>query len=211
MIALMMPVLVCCTGPKQLSYLQNLSADELLSAAAVETYRLFPGDQLTVRVSSFDLSAVAAFNVQNGELADIPYIVDAEGYIHLPAVGSVLAAGRTIAEVEVDLQAQFAQFAKGAVVRVEFVSGSVSVLGEVNRPVRIGWPSKGLTLLDALTDAGDLRPNASRVVLVLRRQAGGTRTIQVDLRDKSCLTSPAWQLLPGDVVYVQPRLGRRVY
>ena len=211
LIGLMMPVLVCCTGPKELSYLQNLGADEVLSQSAVEEYQLRAGDQLTVRVSSFDYSAVAPFNIQNAEGGDIPYIIDEKGFMRLPALGAIEAEGKSLAALEAILQTQFAQLAKGAVVRVELVGASVSVLGEVNRPVRVHWPCKGLTLMEALTDAGDLRANASRVVMVLRREGNETRTLRVDLRDKSCLMSPAWRLLPGDVVYVQPRRGRRTY
>jgi capsular polysaccharide biosynthesis protein len=64
---------------------------------------------------------------------------------------------------------------------------------------------------EAITDAGDLRPNASRIVTVLRKQKDGTQTFTVDLTKKESLTSPAWQLLPGDVVYVAPRRCRLIY
>ncbi len=200
-----------CTGPKQLAYLQDLQGEESLPAPAVSPYRLQAGDQLTVRVSSFDRSAVSPFNVQNGALTDIPYIIDDAGNISLPGLGVVPAAGTTVSELTERLQDDLSQMAKGAVVRVELVSAFVSVLGEVNAPTRIRLCPPGLTLAEALTDAGDLRPNASRIVVVLRRTADGTCTFRLDLTKKETLSSPAWQLQPGDIIYVAPRRGRRLY
>ena len=200
-----------CAGPKQLSYMQDLQDGETIAQAQIPAYRLQTGDQLTIRVSSFDHSAVAPFNVQNAQLADIPYIINEAGYLACPGLGTMQVAGKTVAEVTELLQERVAQLAKGAIVRVELISAFVSVLGEVQHPARIRWPQQGLTLPEALTDAGDLRANASRKIIVLRKQPDGTKSIVVDLTKKDCISSPAWQLQPGDVVYVAPRRGRLIY
>ena len=210
-IALVMPLLLCCAGPKQLSYLQNLPSGDETVCAQAEPYRLQAGDQLTIRVSSFDGSAVAPFNVQNGDLNDIPYIVDKQGNILFPGLNEVAVAGKTVSELSGQMQRELSRLAKGAVVRVQLVSGIVTVSGEVNHPARLHWDEPGMNLIEALTAAGDLRSNASREVLVLRRTGNEMRTYRVDLRDKACLTSPVWQLQPGDIVYVQPRRGRLIY
>jgi len=202
---------VACAGPKQLAYWQDLQNGDLLAAAPMPAYQLQPGDQLTIRVSSFDHSAVAPFNVQNAQLADIPYIIDDAGRLAFPGLGAIPAEGKTIDELTALLQDHISTMAKGAVVRVELVSAFVTVIGEVQAPTRIKLCPPGLTLAEALTDAGDLRPNASRIVTVLRKQKDGTHTFTVDLTKKESLSSPAWQLLPGDVVYVAPRRGRLIY
>ena len=200
-----------CAGPKQLAYWQDLQNGETLSAAPLPAYLLQPGDQLTIRVSSFDHSAVAPFNIQDAQLRDIPYIINDAGLLAFPGIGTIPAEGKTIAEITTLLQDHIATMAKGAVVRVELVSAFVTVIGEVKAPTRIKLCPPGLTLAEAITDAGDLRPNASRIVTVLRKQKDGTQTFTVDLTKKESLTSPAWQLLPGDVVYVAPRRGRLIY
>lgn len=202
---------VACAGPKQLAYWQDLQDGDQLAAAPVSAYILQPGDQLTIRVSSFDRSAVEPFNVQNAALLDIPYIIDEAGLLAFPGLGTISADGKTIAELTTLLQNHIASMAKGAVVRVELVSAFVTVIGEVEVPTRIKLCPPGLTLAEALTDAGDLRPNASRKVIVLRKQKDSTQTFTVDLTKKESLTSPAWNLLPGDIVYVAPRRGRLIY
>ena len=204
-------VFIACAGPKQLRYMQDLQDGESLAQTPVTAYQLQAGDQLTIRVSSFDHSAVAPFNVQNAALADIPYILDEKGCLSFPGLGTVPVAGKTVSELTALLQERVSQMAKGAIVRVELVSAFVSVIGEVRTPTRIHWFAPGLTIPEALADAGDLRPNASRQITVLRKQAGGIQTIVVDLKKKDCMSSPAWQLLPGDVVYVAPRRGRLIY
>ena len=204
-------VFAACAGPKQLAYWQDLQNGEQLPAAPEPTYLLQPGDQLTIRVSSFDHSAVAPFNVQNAQLIDIPYIIDDAGMLSCPGLGTIEVAGKTVAQVTELLQERVVQLAKGAIVRVELTNAFVNVLGEVGNPARIIWPQRGMTLPEALIHAGDLRANASRKIIVLRKQADGTKNIVVDLTKKDCISSPAWQLLPGDVVYVAPRRGRLIY
>lgn len=198
-----------CSGPKQLSYLQDLQNGESLAAQVVDSYQLLPGDQVTIRVSSYDRSAIAPFNIQDANLNDIPFIVDEQGRLAYPGLGAITVKGMTVGRLSALLQDHVSKMAKGAVVRVELVSAFVSVLGEVEHPVRIKWCQPGLTLLEALTDAGDLLPNASRRLTILRKQADGNlKTIIVDLRNKNVLTGEGWQLQPGDIVYVAPRYGR---
>ena len=204
-------VFVACAGPKQLAYMQDLLDGEKIVQTPVSAYQLQPGDQLTIRVTSFDQNAVAPFNVQNAYLTDIPYILDEKGRLSFPGMGAIPVAGKTISELTSLLQERVSQMAKGAIVRVELVSAFVSVIGEVNTPTRIHWYAPGLTISEALADAGDLRANASRKVVVLRKCTDGVQTIVVDLTKKESLSSSAWQLLPGDVVYVAPRRGRFIY
>ena len=204
-------IMASCAGPKQLRYLQDIRDGEVLSQSPAEAYHLQAGDRLTIRVTSYDRSAVAPFNVQDAQMHDVPFIIDEQGTIAYPGVGTVNAAGLTVDQLAATLQSHVAQMAKGAVVRVELVGASVSVLGEVARPTRIGWHQPGITLYEALAEAGDLRSNASREVIILRKQADGVKTYVVDLRSKDGVSATAWMLLPGDVVYVAPRRGRLIY
>ena len=204
-------LLASCAGPKQLRYMQDLGDGEALQTAPVETYRLQAGDQVSIRVTSFDRSAISPFNVQDGGWYDAPFVLDEQGQIAYPGLGMIVVAGKTVSELTALLQAYVTQMAKGALVRVELVSGVVSVLGEVRNPGRIDWREPGLTLFEALAHAGDLLPNASREVVVLRKNAAGVKSMVVNLKSKDCVSGEAWQLLPGDVVYVAPRRGRLIY
>ena len=77
---------------------------------------------------------------------------------------------------------------KDAVVIVEFLNMGVSVIGEVNRPGRFSIDRDHLTLLDALSMAGDLTIYGKREnVLVIRQENDGETFYRVNLCDARSL------------------------
>ena len=95
---------------------------------------------------------------------------------------------------------------KDPVVTVEFMNLGVSVLGEVNKPGRISINRDNMTILDALSEAGDLTIFGKREkVLVLRQEDGKQRVYGVNLCSAEHIySSPVYYLQQNDVVYVIP-------
>ena len=95
---------------------------------------------------------------------------------------------------------------KDPVVTVEFMNLSVNVMGEVNRPGRYNIDKDHLTILDALSQAGDLTIYGKREkVLVLRNENGKQRVYGINLCSADHLySSPVYYLQQNDVVYVEP-------
>ena len=95
---------------------------------------------------------------------------------------------------------------KDPVVIVEYMNLSISVMGEVNRPGRYNIEKDELTILDALSQAGDLTIFGKREkVLVLRKENGKQRVYGINLCSGEHLyTSPVYYLQQNDVVYVEP-------
>lgn len=83
---------------------------------------------------------------------------------------------------------------------------SVNVMGEVNRPGRYNIDKDHLTILDALSQAGDLTIYGKREkVLVLRNENGTQRVYGINLCSADHLySSPVYYLQQNDVVYVEP-------
>jgi polysaccharide export outer membrane protein len=97
------------------------------------------------------------------------------------------------------------QFLKDATVIVKLISFKVSVIGEVNRPGTYNNFNSQLTVLEAVSMAGDITDYGDRKrVLVLRPSAEGTRSFRLDLTSKNILTSDGFFLLPNDIIYVEP-------
>src|SRR5260370_3683032 len=89
------------------------------------SYVLGPDDLISIRI------------LQAPELADKPVRIDLNGYIDLPFVGRVRAAGTTVEVLRTELEAKFAAIIREPQVTVnieEFRSRPVSVLGSVNQP-----------------------------------------------------------------------------
>ena len=95
---------------------------------------------------------------------------------------------------------------KEPVVTVEFLNLSVSVMGEVNTPGRYNIDKDNLTILDVLSQAGDLTIYGKRdKVLVLRKENDIQRVYGVNLCSAEQLySSPVYYLKQNDVVYVEP-------
>lgn len=97
------------------------------------------------------------------------------------------------------------QYLKDATVIVKLISFKVSVIGEVNRPGTYNNYNNQLTVLEAISLAGDITDYGNRKeVLILRPSSGGTKTFRLDLTNKNILTSDGFFLLPNDIIYVEP-------
>jgi polysaccharide export outer membrane protein len=85
-----------------------------------------------------------------------------------------------------------------------------SVLGEVGRPGRYSFDRDRLTLLDALSMAGDLSIQGKREnVTVIREQGVQRMTYRINmLYADSIYSSPAFYLQQNDIVYVEPNSYR---
>jgi polysaccharide export outer membrane protein len=127
------------------------------------SYVLGPDDLISIRV------------LQAPELADKPIRIDLNGYIDLPFVGRVRAAGATVEILRTELEAKFAAIIREPQVTVnveEFRSQPVSVIGAVNTPGVHQIRGKK-TLVEVLSLAGGLRQDAGNTVKLTRRAEWG--------------------------------------
>ena len=82
-------------------------------------------------------------------------------------------------------------------------------MGEVNKPGRYNIEKDHVTVLDALSQAGDLTIYGKRdAIFVIREEKGERVTHWVDLRSCDLFKSPVYYLKQNDVVYVQPNKVR---
>lgn len=214
-------LLGACSTSKNITYFQDLrpGESELTLTAPVEI-RIQPKDKLFILVSSQDPRLVNLFNLpilsqQIGQEATTPvgrgisgYTVDTNGNIDFPVLGQLHIAGMTREEVAAHIkkELQSHDLIKDPVVTVEYMNLSISVMGEVNRPGRYNIEKDELTILDALSQAGDLTIFGKREkVLVMRKENGKQRVYGINLCSGEHLyTSPVYYLQQNDVVYVEP-------
>jgi polysaccharide export outer membrane protein len=95
---------------------------------------------------------------------------------------------------------------KDPVVTVEFMNLTYSVLGEVMNPGRYSIEKDKVTILDAISEAGDLTIFGKREnIMVLRNENGIQRVYDVNLcSGNDIYNSPVYYLQQDDVVYVEP-------
>jgi len=185
-------------------------------------YRLQPGDILHVRVltsdpyspeviNSFDIRRYTkgSGDVGNPDMYLHGHSINLAGYIHLPMVGNVHVAGRTIEEAQEIIRKKTTAFLLDAVVSVKLVNFSVTVLGEVRRPGTYYLYDHNLTIMDAIGMAGDLTDYGRRQIHIIRQNPGGPVFAQIDITDRRALDSEVFYLHPNDLIYVEPHTTKR--
>lgn len=128
--------------------------------------------------------------------------VDRDGTITVPYAGRVRAAGRTVAQVQSDIEDALANRAIEPQVVITTVTDRanlVAVLGDVNSPAKIQITAAGERILDAIAEAGGLSTPGIETYVTLQRR-GRTATVLFD----KLVKTPAENifLAPGDTVYV---------
>ena len=215
-----------CGTPKQVVYFQDLKPGETeIKLPEVKAITVRPEDKISIIVNSRDPQLTDLFNLPyvsrqlgqslrtNGVTASSnqgvsAYTVDAEGKIDFPVLGKIYVAGMKREEIAECIKSELIKgnLVKGPVVTVEFANLCISVLGEVNSPGRFSIDRDRLTILDALSMAGDLTIYGNRSKVMVLRQEGNTQRVYgVNLTSGNHVyTSPAYYLQQNDVVYVEP-------
>ena len=182
--------------------------------------KIQPKDLLRIQVQSVDPLAAAPFNdpalasglgqVSNQNLQLFSgYLVDEDGYIDLPLLGRVKAAGQTVESLQFLIRGKLDAYLIDPVVNVRYLNFKVTVLGEVARPGVLPLPNSRVTVLEALGLAGDLTPYADRSsVLVVREQDGERLYKRLNLQDDNVFSSEFFYLRQNDVLYVEPIRAR---
>ena len=217
--------LSACNTSKKILYVQNMPFDSLVTVERAAEIKIQPQDQLSIVVTSRDLELSLPFNLpqanvqlgssgsgkSSGNGGVLGYTVDASGNIDFPILGELHVEGLTRKELSVLVKERLVSsgLLKDPVVTVEFMNLYISVLGEVANPGRVTIQKDRITLLEALSQAGDLTIYGKRDGVIVIREDGDDRiSYKVDLRDVSLFTSPAYYLQQNDVVYVEPNAVR---
>lgn len=221
-------VLVCmaviftaCTSTKEVVYLQDVVP---LKQQEIE-------QKYEVIIHNDDLLAIMV-NIKNPELAlpfNMPmvsyqigsesgsqqrvlgYLVDSEGEIDFPILGKIHVEGLTRMQLTELIKQRLigGDLIKDPIVTVQFLNFKVSVMGEVARPGSFSISGDRITLLEALSMAGDLTIYGRRDRVAVIREKDGKRTILFhDLRSADIFSSPCYYLQQNDIVYVEPNKAK---
>lgn len=178
-------------------------------------YTLGPDDQVLIKVP------------QVPELNDRPFRIGADGFVELPVVGRLQAAGLTVKAFENALLEKLKEFVRNPQVFItlaQYRGEPVFFVGAFRSPGI--YPLGGRrTLVEMLTTVGGLQPNASRRIRITRRSDYGAlplpnaqvnaekriSTVDINLDDLSVNINPEEDiaLQPYDIVSVER--AERIY
>jgi polysaccharide biosynthesis/export protein len=200
-----------CTPVKNITYFQQNGRDtSFRSNLGVVEAPIQRNDILNITVSSLNKTASADFNLSEGAKG---YLVNNDGTIQMPTLGSVTAAGLTKKQLKdyITNIISSKELLKDPIVDIRYINFEVTVLGEVSHPTVINVPSEQISLVKALGLAGDLTIYGKREnVLLIREEDGKRITKRLNLSSVDFLSSPYYYLKPNDVIYVEPSKAKLV-
>lgn len=217
-------VLTSCATSRSLTYLQDFKVGEKFPVAAAPELKVKPGDRLDISVTCKNPQLAIPFNVVGGvfnlDLGDDGgrssisneikkgYLVDNDGNIDFPVLGTLHVAGFTLNEVKKNIADMLVErnYIKEPLVSVDLLNFRVTVLGETNVGDLI-ISTNQMNIFQLIARTRDLSAYALRTdVRVIRTTDDGCREIySLDLKKKDVYNSPAFYLQQNDMVYVMPK------
>lgn len=212
----------CSTQQRLRNYLQDVNDSTGKGEVRIPELRIQKNDQLHIQIYSSSTKpeiSDAPFNLpttgqqaggQTGGagVATRGFLVDVNGNIEYPQIGSLHAEGLTRLQLADTIKKKINE--KDSVltnpsVIVRFLNLKVTVLGEVNNQGPISLPGERVTILEAIGLAGGTTDYAIRNSVKIMREINGQReTGYIDLSSKNIFESPYYNLMQNDVVVVDP-------
>ena len=207
-------IMQSCGTKKEILYFQDAKVNSNYSSVFTNT-KIQINDILDIKVSAKTIEAAAPFNTEiyssaalNVDILKIKgYLVDANGNITFPILGTVNVTDKTTAELEQFIKNKLINDGQllDAVVTIRLLNAKITVLGEVNRPGTFNLMEQNITLLQALGLAGDLTINGQRTDVLLIRMEGNNKTItKIDMTKTDWFNTPNFFVKNNDVIVVNP-------
>lgn len=216
-------LLVGCNASKRIVY--DFNKEESVKAMLADgQIRIKPLDRLTVVVSSQNPELAAPFNAPtsynslshnplgaastNGLQSLQVRTVAEDGTMEFPLIGKVDCKGKTRKELSDEIAKKIIEggYISDAIVNIQFADMKFFVLGEVARPGQFDITRDKITVLEALAMAGDMTiyGNRANVAVIRRNGEKEYEVFELNFLEGNQMTSPAFYLQQGDVIYVQP-------
>ena len=213
--------LASCSAPKEVLYLQDIASIKEENIDKNYEVIIHKDDLLAILVNSKYPELALPFNMPvltyqigaqtTAQQRLLGYLVDQNGDIDFPILGKIHVEGLTRMQVTelIKQKLMSEDLIKDPIVTVQFLNFKVSVMGEVTRPGTFDISGDRITLLEALSMAGDLTIYGRRDrVAVIREKDGKRRILYHDLRSSDIFQSPCYYLQQNDIVYVEPNKAK---
>ncbi|MEJ7556678.1 MAG: polysaccharide biosynthesis/export family protein [Pedobacter sp.] len=217
MIAVPTLAFVSCTSSRKSVYFID-QKDAVLKANNLSTKNIIqPNDILSIAVTSLNNASTEVFNKPNNSFVSTSsvtganlqspgYLVNDEGNIQFPVLGSMKITGLTTNELRVKLTKELLdrKLLVDPIVIVRQLNFKVSVLGEVSKPSVVNVPNEKISLLEALGLAGDITIYGRKDnVMVIREEDGVKKIKRLNLNSSEIFSSEYYYLKSNDIVYVE--------
>lgn len=222
---LFLVLFVCsCATPKNINYFPQIQDETIANKSPIQEPQIQINDLLSIIVTSSSAEASAIFNAPNESSGitssaatstntlTIGYLVNQNGDILFPVLGQIHVQGLTKYQLTTLISGKIIEkkLLIDPIVTIRYLNFKVSVLGEVSRAGVYTTPTEKLSILEALSFAGDITIYGERNnILLIRENDKGEKIIKhLDLTNQNILSSPYYYLKSNDVLIVSSNGGR---
>ena len=201
-----------CVTNRKVAYLQDMTHETQITLEDKFEAVISPYDELDVVITSFNAELAQPFNIyavaevsSGNSQQNLSYLVDQNGYIELPVLGKIQAAGLTRLKLEEKIQRMLVDggYISDPFVYVRFRAFKIFFLG-ANGGKAINVPNERCTFLEALALAGDLNLDIDRSKIAVVREVNGKMVMRyLDPRSSKVFSDPFFMLQQNDFIVTQ--------
>jgi polysaccharide biosynthesis/export protein len=214
----------CVTHQELINFRSGKEKEPIVSKLAKQTItnqadlKLQANDVLAIIIMSPDGVLSTPYNLVPTQLipqvtspvSPTTFLIGNDGLLHVPSIGVIKASGLTVGELREEIIKKVSVFLENPSVNIRLINFKISVQGEVSRPGTFQIPNERITILEALSEAGDLTPFSNRTRIIVIREHNGIREQgEINLKDTAFFTSPYYYLQQNDIVYVEPTKAKK--
>lgn len=203
---LLLVFIYSCVPSKDLIYLQGEPiANNEINRINDIPYKLQVNDKINIEIQSFGTDKLLAEPYQkNGN----EYNIDDHGNIRMPNIGNINVLGFTTVEVRQKIEKiLWGIFKKNedVFITVELAGIKYTIIGEVGSPGPKILNQNQVSIIDAITNSGDITIVGNRKnVEVIRKSLDGIEKFNIDLTDINAFNSDIFYIKPNDIINVMP-------
>lgn len=210
-------ILLCaCASKKNVLYMQDIDSYHTGNQTSKNIIKFKKNDEITITVSSADGKSAIPFNLPlisqsngdsfNGQRVLQSYLVNKDGYIQFPIIGEIKVLGMTQSELNKSLITKISKYVKDPIINIKITNFRISVIGEVRKPGVYNVRGQRMSVIEAISNAGDLSVYGKRKeILVIREDHNGIKHHKkLDITSSKILDSDFYYLHQNDIVMVSP-------
>lgn len=210
-IVILLLLISSCVPTKQLKYFNDINeiAEEEVNPRLQKT--IMPFDKLFIKVLSIDQQTSQIFNSTDemrfggGNNGIIGYLVNEDGDINFPFVGTIKVASLTTTEAAEKIQKALDDYVSNTSIIVKYIDNQITVIGEVQRQGVYSFTQDKLTIYDAIGLGGGLTRYGDRKNIILIRNVDNKiKQYRLNLSDSRISGSNYYYIIPNDVIVVEP-------
>jgi polysaccharide export outer membrane protein len=168
-------------------------------------YKIRKDDKISLSVwGEDDMSIGSVYGIYNSnEVYGKWLLVDANGNIELPRLGTKYVVGKTIPELKEEIKKEMTKWLVTPIIDIKVLNKEITILGEVRNPNVIQVDKDNNKLFEMISKAGGFDFYANlKSIKILRQEGENVKVTNIDLTKSDDILNTNIQLHPGDIVIV---------